>query len=57
MILALITIVEQPQVFLSTAEMMLHTAVDPFVIRMGSYAVAHDAGDYFKRFGERLPLE
>ena len=57
MILALITIVEQPQVFLGTGEVIFDAAPDPLVIGMGSYAVAHDAGDYFKRFGERLPLE
>ena len=54
MILKLLAFPQEPQVFLSTAEMMLHTAVDPFVIRMGSYAVAHDAGDNLKRGFKRF---
>jgi len=57
MILPLIAITQQPQMFLRAAEVIVDAAADPLVIGMGSYAVAHDAGDYFKRFGERLPLE
>jgi hypothetical protein len=57
MILPLITIVEQPQVFLGTGEVIFDAASDPLVIGMRGDAVAHDLGDYFKRFGERLHLE
>ena len=47
MILALITIVEQPQVFLGTGEVIVDAAPDPLVIWMRGDAVAHDPGNYF----------
>ena len=47
MILALITIVEQPQVFLDTGEVIVDAAPDPLVIWMRGDAVAHDPGNYF----------
>jgi hypothetical protein len=52
MILALITIVEQPQVFLGTGEVIFDAAPDPLVFWMRGYAVAHDLGDYFECLGE-----
>jgi hypothetical protein len=45
MILPLIAIVEQPQVFLGTGEVIFDAAPRPFVVRVRGYAIAHDAGD------------
>jgi hypothetical protein len=51
-IFGLAAFAQQAQVGLGATEVIVDTAADPIVIGMGSYAVAHDLGDYFKRFGE-----
>ena len=54
MILPLIAIVEQPQVFLGTGEVIFDAAPRPFVVRVRGYAIAHDAGDNLKRVFKRF---
>jgi hypothetical protein len=54
MVLLLIAVTQQSQVFLSTAEVIVDTASDPLVIGMGCHAVAHDLGNGLEGFGERF---
>ncbi len=54
MVFKLFAITQEPQMFLSPAKMVLDAAPSPFVVGMFSYAVAHDAGDYFERLVEWL---
>ncbi len=49
MVLQLLTITQQPQMFLGPADVILDGAPDPFVIGMFSDAVAHNTGDYLER--------
>ena len=52
MVLKLFAVTQEPQMFLSPAEMVLDATPSPFVVGMFSYAVAHDAGDYVERLVE-----
>jgi hypothetical protein len=51
-VLALIAFAEQAQVLFGASEVIIGAAADPIIIRVRGNAVAHNPGDYFKRFGE-----
>src|SRR6266851_10484564 len=52
MILKLFALTQEPQMFLSPAEVVLDAAPSPLVVGMLSHTVAHDTGDHFERLVE-----
>src|SRR6516164_6267357 len=52
MVLQLIAVAPQAQMFFGAAEMILRTAPDPVIIRMHSCSIPHYPGHYFQRLGE-----
>jgi hypothetical protein len=54
MVLQLITLTPETQMFFGAAQMILRAAPDPVIIRMCSRPVAHYPGHYFQRFSERF---
>jgi hypothetical protein len=55
-VLTLIAVPQQPQMFLGPADVISDAAPDPLVIGMGADAVAHHLADYFQRILEWLWL-
>ena len=54
MVLSLIAITQQPQMFLSPPQMVFNGPPNPFVVGMFGYAIVHDAGDNLKRVFKRF---
>jgi hypothetical protein len=52
MVLNLIAVMPEAQMFFGAAEMILGAAADPIIIRMGSSTLPHYPGNYFQRLGE-----
>ena len=52
MVLKLITIMPEAQMFFGAAEMILGAAADPIIIRMGSHTLPHYPGNYFQSLDE-----
>jgi hypothetical protein len=52
MVLLLVTVVQEPQMFFRAAEMIFDAPMQPFVIRVRGHALAHHLSDRFKGFGE-----
>jgi len=52
MVLQLIAVTPEAQMFFGAAQMILRAAPDPVIIRMCSRAIPHYPGNYFQRLGE-----
>jgi hypothetical protein len=52
MVLQLIAVTPEAQMFFSAAQMIVRAAADPVIIRMCSRALSHYPGYYLQRLGE-----
>jgi len=52
MVLKLIAVMPEAQMFFGAAEMILGAAADPVIMRMGSRTLPHYSGNYCESLGE-----
>jgi hypothetical protein len=52
MVLKLVAVMPEPQMFFGAAEMILRTAADPIIVRMAGCTLPHHFSNYFQSLGE-----